>query len=94
MHSALLGFVVERPDARAEVEQAAITWRALARDAFLDGYDEVASVQGPASARSEKNRLLELFMLEKAVYELRYEIENRPDWVRIPVTGLLDVLER
>ena len=32
--------------------------------------------------------LLELFELEKVLYELRYEIDNRPDWVRIPLSGL------
>ncbi len=39
------------------------------------------------------NGLLELFVLEKAVYELKYEVDNRPDWVRIPLTGLLGTLE-
>jgi maltose alpha-D-glucosyltransferase/alpha-amylase len=38
--------------------------------------------------------LLELFVLEKAVYELKYEVDNRPDWVRIPLIGLLDTLKR
>ena len=36
--------------------------------------------------------LLELFVLEKAVYELKYEVDNRPDWVRIPLIGLLNIL--
>ena len=38
--------------------------------------------------------LLELFVLEKAVYELKYEVDNRPDWVRIPLIGLLNILKR
>ena len=33
-------------------------------------------------------RLLAVFELEKAVYELRYELDNRPDWVGIPVAGI------
>jgi maltose alpha-D-glucosyltransferase/alpha-amylase len=36
--------------------------------------------------------LLELFVLEKAIYELAYESENRPDWLAIPLRGLLGVL--
>ena len=34
-------------------------------------------------------QLLAVFELEKAVYELRYELNNRPDWVAIPVAGIL-----
>jgi predicted trehalose synthase len=43
---------------------------------------------------SSFDRLLAVFELEKAVYELRYELDNRPDWVRIPVAGILRLLER
>jgi predicted trehalose synthase len=39
------------------------------------------------------DRLLRVFELEKAVYELRYELNNRPDWVKIPVAGILRMLE-
>ena len=38
-------------------------------------------------------RLLAIFELEKAVYELRYELDNRPDWISIPVAGILRLLE-
>ena len=38
-------------------------------------------------------QLLSVFELEKAVYELRYELNNRPDWVAIPVAGILRLLE-
>jgi maltose alpha-D-glucosyltransferase/alpha-amylase len=37
--------------------------------------------------------LLDAHLLEKAVYEIGYELNNRPDWVRIPVRGVLDILE-
>ena len=33
------------------------------------------------------------FLLEKAIYEVAYELNNRPDWVRIPLTGILEQLE-
>ena len=36
--------------------------------------------------------LLELLLLEKALYELAYEAEHRPDWLHIPLSGLLDLL--
>ena len=38
-------------------------------------------------------QLLAVFELEKAVYELRYELNNRPDWVSIPVAGILRLLD-
>jgi maltose alpha-D-glucosyltransferase/alpha-amylase len=65
------------------------------RSAFLDGYDAAAGAAGIALARREEmDGLLELFILEKAAYELQYEVDNRPDWVRIPINGLLDILDR
>src|SRR5258706_433542 len=94
MHTALFKFVAERPDAREAVESAGRQWQAQAAAAFLDGYDEVGLANGLISARAQMKGLLELFVLEKAVYELKYEIDNRPDWVRIPLTGLLDALKR
>ena len=39
-------------------------------------------------ARQATEQLLAVFELEKAVYELRYELNNRPDWVAIPVAGI------
>jgi maltokinase len=39
------------------------------------------------------DKLLQVFELEKAVYELRYELNNRPDWVGIPVAGIARLLE-
>ena len=38
--------------------------------------------------RDERQALLDVYLLEKAVYELRYELNNRPDWVRIPLQGI------
>jgi maltose alpha-D-glucosyltransferase/alpha-amylase len=93
MHTALFKFVSERPDAREAVEAAGQQWQEQAAGAFLDGYDEVAHASGLTSARAEMTGLLELFVLEKAVYELKYEVDNRPDWVRIPLIGLLNILK-
>jgi trehalose synthase-fused probable maltokinase len=68
-------------------------WEDRARDAFLDGYlAEVDPALIPSAGGLE--RLLSVFELEKAVYELRYELDNRPDWVRIPVAGILRLLDK
>ncbi len=63
-------------------------WEERARERFLESYlDTVdATLLPPGDAAVE--RLLAVFELEKAVYELRYELDNRPDWVGIPVAGI------
>jgi maltokinase len=67
-------------------------WESRARDEFLEGYrDTVDQTLVPSGAAMDK--LLKVFELEKAVYELRYELNNRPDWVRIPVAGIVRLLE-
>lgn len=45
-----------------------------------------------ALKKSWRNRLNALFSLEKALYELRYELDNRPDWAYVPLAGLLQLL--
>ena len=68
-------------------------WEPKAREEFLGGYfDAVDRSIVPANEES-RHRLLSVFELEKAVYELRYELNNRPDWVGIPVAGILRLLE-
>ena len=92
MHAALANVGPERSEAQAQLERVGREWQAQAREAFLDGYEEIARASGLALPRGDGHDLLELMLLEKAFYELRYELENRPDWVRIPLRGLSDIL--
>jgi maltokinase len=69
------------------------TWERDARTEFLAGYRETADPTLLPSGEEAMLRLLTVFELEKAVYELRYELDNRPDWVRIPVAGIVRLLE-
>jgi maltose alpha-D-glucosyltransferase/alpha-amylase len=71
---------------------AAEHWRQQARAAFLRAYDAAAGGSGLYESLEPGIGLLGLFELEKALYELRYELNNRPDWVGIPLQGLLDLL--
>ncbi len=67
---------------------------AHARARFLDAYLHAAQPAGLLPDDPEAiTRLLKLFELEKAVYELRYELDNRPDWVAVPVAALCRLLE-
>jgi maltokinase len=63
-------------------------WEQQARAQFLDGYLATADPSLLPSGALGIERLLTVFELEKAVYELRYELDNRPDWARIPVAGI------
>ncbi len=92
MHSALARVGPERSEAQPLLATVGREWQRQVRQVFLDGYDEVARAHGLALPRGEGAALLDLFLLEKGFYELRYEVDNRPDWVRIPLSGLSDIL--
>ena len=67
-------------------------WEERAREEFLIGYRDTID-QSLVPFGTSMDKLLRVFELEKAVYELRYELNNRPDWVRIPVAGIVRMLE-
>jgi trehalose synthase-fused probable maltokinase len=65
-----------------------------ARTAFLDAYFAgVDQALLPSGGQPQIDSLLKTFELEKALYELQYELDNRPDWVPIPVAGILRTVE-
>ena len=66
-------------------------WEQRVREQFLAGYRDTME-QSLVPSGSGMDRLLSVFELEKAVYELRYELNNRPDWVGIPVAGIQRML--
>jgi maltose alpha-D-glucosyltransferase / alpha-amylase len=69
-------------------------WYTWVASQFLHTYLEVAApAQILPTSTEETEILLDTLLLEKAMYELRYEINNRPDWVRIPIQGILHLLE-
>jgi maltose alpha-D-glucosyltransferase/alpha-amylase len=90
-HSAL------RSAAHDEVEFAKLAplaraWTQQVREAFLSAYDHevrAASLKLYTSLTPGRG-LLGLFELEKALYELRYELSNRPTWAGIPLQGILE----
>jgi maltose alpha-D-glucosyltransferase/alpha-amylase len=70
-------------------------WERGVKRGFLDGY--LAASGGLASVpgdRATLEAMLDLCLLEKALYELRYELDNRPDWVAIPLRGLLETTKK
>jgi maltokinase len=68
-------------------------WEEQARTRFLEGYFETVDASLLPAGQAAIERLLAVFELEKAVYELQYELNNRPDWVAIPVRGIQRLIE-
>ncbi|MCB1752860.1 MAG: putative maltokinase [Gammaproteobacteria bacterium] len=75
---------------RRVLASMAQTWETETGAAFLKGYR--STIAGcpcwPGDAETA-DRMIDLFLIEKALYELRYEMDNRPDWVAIPLHALL-----
>jgi hypothetical protein len=66
-------------------------WERGVRDAFLEGYLDETWKRGADFLPADRDRLdaaLQVFELDKAIYELQYELTHRPAWVRIPLEGL------
>ncbi|MGA8027318.1 MAG: phosphotransferase [Bryobacteraceae bacterium] len=60
---------------------------------YLRAYFETAKELPFVPAKAEERRLLlDAFQLQKALYEVAYELNNRPDWVRIPIDGILTLM--
>ena len=69
-------------------------WEEQARSTFLEGYLETVDATLLPSGQAAIDRMLSVYELEKAVYELRYELDNRPEWVSIPVAGILRLIDQ
>jgi len=63
--------------------------------AFITAYDAGLQIPGllPEQNDPDRRRMLELFILEKALYELGYELLNRPSWIQVPLGGIAELLE-
>ncbi|UST53270.1 maltose alpha-D-glucosyltransferase [Comamonadaceae bacterium OTU4NAUVB1] len=93
-HWSALRRVAQSPDELVKLEAAARDWENQTRDAFLNAYGERMIEGGSTQSGEAAERLLALFEFEKAMYELRYELSNRLDWVQVPLQGILALVDR
>ncbi len=66
-----------------------LEWEQQSRDIFLKVYDDIVRGCGLYEDLAQMRPFLALFEIEKALYELRYELQNRPDWAAIPLRSLI-----
>jgi maltose alpha-D-glucosyltransferase/alpha-amylase len=70
-------------------------FHAGAQRAFLEAYWDVVAQAAQLGLSSDRHALLlDLFLLEKAAYEVQYEASNRPKWLTIPLRGLYSLVQR
>lgn len=87
--------VLVRPEDVPSGERWAEFWYQWVSATFLKSYLEVTKGQGLLPDDSEDLRtLLHVYLLEKAVYEIGYEINNRPEWLKVPLSGVLHLMRQ
>jgi maltose alpha-D-glucosyltransferase/alpha-amylase len=83
------------PDEQGKLARALDGWREHSVAAFLAAYRQAqtdAKLWPPSP--EDADRLLDFFLLEKAFYEIEYELAHRPDWLRVPLAGTWRILTR
>jgi maltose alpha-D-glucosyltransferase/alpha-amylase len=82
-------------DEQGKLAAALNIWRDRATGTFLGGYREaMGQTQHWPGDLAAAGGLLNFFLLEKAIYEIEYELAHRPDWLRVPLTGALRILSQ
>ena len=94
-YAALFDVTDRRPDDFARLEPWANLWQQWTSIGFLQSYLQAADGASFIPRQTQHLAiLLEAFLLDKALYELNYELNHRPDWLRIPLQGVTQLLDR
>ena len=91
-YAALMNYTARRPEDLQSLQPWARVWERSTGAEFLRAYRAAAQDAAflPRDPRTFR-QLLATFLLDKALYELSYELNNRPSWVRIPLMGILSL---
>jgi maltose alpha-D-glucosyltransferase / alpha-amylase len=83
-----------RPEHAVQLKPWAHYWEFWVSVSFLNGYlAATAQTALLPKSRDEIKLLMNVLLLEKAIYELSYELDNRPDWVAVPIAGILELIK-
>jgi maltose alpha-D-glucosyltransferase/alpha-amylase len=90
-YAALNAFAQRRPDDARNLEPWVALWQNSVSTEFLRAYRDAITKTNPdlIPKAAQSQLLLSAYLLEKSLYELLYELDNRPTWVRIPLAGIL-----
>ena len=93
--AALLRALKPAPDEHGKIEQGLDQWREQSATTFFKAYREkLMETRLWPEKPEDTQRLLDFFLLEKAFYEIEYELSHRPDWLRVPLAGMLRILSQ
>jgi maltose alpha-D-glucosyltransferase/alpha-amylase len=82
-----------KADDQGQLQTALADWRDESARTFLSAYRAaMTDARLWPSEPSKADNLLQFFLLEKAFYEIEYELAHRPDWLRVALSGALRVL--
>jgi maltose alpha-D-glucosyltransferase/alpha-amylase len=91
-YGALINYTARHPEDLARLEPWAQLWERFVAAEFLRAYRDTA--QGadflPVSS-TDLRKLVDLFLLDKALHEILHELSSRPAWVRIPLLGMMSL---
>ena len=97
-YAAAVGSQAGGPAPTPELEEARAKFvdrfRVLSEQTFLAGYDEATAGTACAIEARTRSALIDLFLLERAAYEVTYEAESRPAWIGVPLRGLAELVTR
>jgi maltose alpha-D-glucosyltransferase/alpha-amylase len=82
----------EQSEKRQQLLPWGRAWYQWVSAVFLGAYWQTAA-GAPFLPTADADFILDVFLLEKVFYELKYELNNRPDWVHIPLGGIIDIIE-
>jgi maltose alpha-D-glucosyltransferase/alpha-amylase len=91
-YASLINYTTRHPEDIARLQPWALLWERSVAAQFLRAYRETA--QGAAFLPAESasfGALLDIFLTDKALYEVLYELNSRPAWVRIPLMGIMSL---
>ena len=89
-YGTLINYTTRHPEDLARLEPWAQLWERFVAAEFLRAYRETArGADFLPSSSADFRKLLDVFLLDKALYEILYEMNSRPGWVRIPMRGIL-----
>ena len=89
-YASLINYTTRHPEDITRLEPWTQLWERSAAAAFLRAYKDTAQgAEFMPHTNAEWHKLLDVFLLDKVLYEVLYELNNRPAWLRIPLMGMM-----